>query len=580
MASKVLGVWKEITWQEYGEQVRLIALALDHMGMKIADRVAILAETIPEWLFWDMGILTCGGTSVGIYPTSSSQQVEHVLDDSGSRFVFVEDEEQLDKVLACRENLPDLEKTFVFDLKGLRDFNDPDVMTVDDLLEIGRRQAAENPERWNQLVEGAAPDTIAVLVYTSGTTGLPKGAMLSHDNLLFQIERWGEVIHTFDGDQFLSFLPLCHMAERMMTSLRSLGYGGTVNFAESPETVLENLREIQPTVYLGVPRIWEKLQSIISVAIRDATWFEQTMYRFALQIGYKIADRRLAAEKVPVWLRAVYLPLDLIILRNIRKMIGLSRARFLASGAASISPEVIRWFLALNLRMVELYGLTECSGIATVYRYDQIKLGTVGRPLLDTQLRISPEGEVLISGKHVFKGYHNKPQKTAETIVDGWLHTGDVGSIDNDGYLIISDRMKDIIVTSGGKNITPSEIENKLKFSPFINDAIVVGDGRKFISSLIMIDHDNVAKFAQDYSVPFTNYASLTRAQDVVDLIGKEISKVNRELSNVETIKKFRLLDVQLTVEDEEMTPTLKLKRKLINEKYQDVIAEMYSEVD
>jgi long-chain acyl-CoA synthetase len=577
MTHKEHGIWKSISWAEYGRKAQLAGLGLCALGMQPGELATILAESIPEWLFADMGVLGAGGISVGIYPTSSRDQVAYILNDSAAVYLFVEDEEQLDKYLERRGQLPGIRRVIVFDMEGLRAFRDPMVMSFDELLALGEAREAAHPTLWQERIAGSVPDRAAIFVYTSGTTGPPKGAMLSHRNILFAIERFAEAVETNDKDQTLAFLPLCHMAERTMTAFRPLGYGGVVNFAESPDTVLENLREISPTVFFAVPRIWEKLYSTVVVTLLDATKLEQWAYKQAMKVGYAVAERQLDHREIPAPLRALHWLISITVLRNVKKLTGLDKARLIGSGAAPISPDVLRWFIALGIPMIEMYGQTECSGLATAMSPHDIKLGTVGKPLQDTEVVISPEGEILIRGPHVFLGYHNKPDRTRDAIDDkGWLHSGDIGMIDNQGFVKITDRKNDIIITSGGKNITPTEIENKIKFSPYVTDAIVIGDRRNYLTCLVMIDHDNVAKYAQDRKINFTDYKSLTNLPEVRELIWAEVEKVNGTLSNVESIKKISLLDILLTAEDEEMTPTLKLRRKFVNEKYGDVINRMY----
>jgi long-chain acyl-CoA synthetase len=349
-----------------------------------------------------------------------------------------------------------------------------------------------------------------------------------------------------------------------------------VNFAESLDTVPEDIREVAPALFFAVPRIWEKFYSGVALRMREATWPGRVAYRWALGIGQRIAERRIAGRPVPWGLRLAFRVADFLVLDNVKRSIGLHRARGAATGAAPIAPELIRWYLALGINMLEVYGQTENTGLATAMPSDHIKLGTVGVARPDTEVRLSPDGEILLRGPHVFMGYYGKPEKTAETVVDGWLHTGDVGTIDAEGFVRITDRMKDIIITAGGKNVTPSEIENQLKFSPYISDAVVIGDRRKFLSCLVMIDHETVAQFAQERNVPFSNFASLCRASEVQDLIWGEIERVNRQLARVETVKKFRLIEQLLTPEDEELTPTMKLKRAFVNVKYRDLIDSMY----
>ena len=578
MREKDLGVWRAVSWRQYGERARRTGLGLVALGLRPRDVVSIIADNGPEWLYTDLGTMSAGGVTNGIYTTDSPRQVEYIVNDSGTRFFFAGNDEQLDKILDVRARCPALVKIIVYDLDGLHGFKDEQVMAFDDLLELGARYDREHPEAWDRLVEIARPEDLALLVYTSGTTGPPKGAMLSHRNILFQLGAADFIAEPRPGDQQLSFLPLSHIAERTFTVFYPLRTGATVNFAESIDTVPENIREVAPAVFFAVPRIWEKFYSGVALRMREASRLGRLAYGWALGVGMRVAESRIQGRPPSLLLRLLYQVADLVALDNVKRSMGLHRVRGAATGAAPIAPELIKWFMALGIEMREVYGQTENSGLATVMPRDRIKLGTVGVARADTEVRLSPQGEILLRGPHVFLGYYKNPERTAQTIVDGWLHTGDVGRIDADGFVTITDRMKDIIITAGGKNITPSEIENQLKFSPYISDAVVVGDQRKFLSCLVMIDHETVAQFAQEKSVPFTNFASLCRAKEVQDLIWGEIERVNKQFARVETVKKFHLISELLTPEDEELTPTMKLKRAFVNRKYKDAIDAMYDE--
>jgi long-chain acyl-CoA synthetase len=576
MREKDLGIWRGISWREYGEQAKRVGLGLVALGLRPRDVVSIVADNSPEWLYTDLGVMSVAGIPNGIYTTDSARQVEYIVNDSGTRFFFAENEEQLDKILEVRDRCPGLVKIFVYDMEGLHAFRDEQVMPFAALLELGARYDRDHPGAFDRLVDIAQPDDLAILVYTSGTTGPPKGAMLTHRNILFQLAYADFITALREGDQQLSFLPLCHVAERTFTVFNPLYTGSTVNFAESIDTVPENIREVAPALFFAVPRIWEKFYSGVALRMRDATWLGRFAYEQAFRIGRRIAEARIAGRPPSAWERLAFRVADFLVLDNVKRSIGLHRARGAATGAAPIAPDLIRWYLALGINMVEVYGQTENTGLATAMPPDRIKLGSVGVARPGTEVRVSPEGEILLKGPHVFKGYYGKPEKTAETVVDGWLHTGDVGTIDAEGFVRITDRMKDIIITAGGKNVTPSEIENQLKFSPYISDAVVIGDRRKFLSCLVMIDHETVAQFAQESNVPFSNFASLCRAPEVQELIRGEIERVNRQLARVETIKTFRLIEQLLTPEDEELTPTMKLKRTFVNVKYKDLIEGMY----
>ncbi|HWE16330.1 MAG TPA: long-chain fatty acid--CoA ligase [Hyphomicrobiaceae bacterium] len=580
MREKDRGIWKAYTWGDYGARAKAIGMGLIALGLEPGDRAAILSDNNKEWLFCDLGVLCAAGVSTGIYPTDSPAQVEYLVNDSDTKFLFVEDEEQLDKILAVRARTPGLKKIIVFDMEGLRDLKDPQVMPLNELAELGEAYAREHPALWDERIALPKPGDVAIIVYTSGTTGPSKGALLTHRNIIFQGGAFTRVhpeLALLETDEALNFLPLCHVAERIGGCYNHISAMHVVNFAEAPDTVPQNLREVAPHLLIAVPRVWEKLYSGVTIALREGTLLGRLAYRMAIDLGMKASAYELANKPVPAHLRVARAVGDWLALKNIRVVLGLDRIRYAVTGAAPISPDLIRWYWALGVRMYEVYGQTENAGLATSNYPGHVKIGSIGLAAPGTEVMVSPDGEILLRGPHVFAGYLNKPDKTAETVRDGWLHTGDVGVIDEDGFVHITDRMKDIIITAGGKNVTPSEIENQLKFSPYISDAIVIGDKRNYLTCLVMIDHDNVVKFAQDHDVPFTNYASLCRAPEVVELISKEVEAVNKKFARVETIKRFKLIDQLLTAEDEELTPTMKLKRSLVEKKYRDLIDGMYS---
>ncbi|MGY2901590.1 AMP-dependent synthetase/ligase [Bradyrhizobium sp. URHC0002] len=576
---KKFGIWQPTSWREWLQISKDIAYALHATGFRPGDVASIIANAVPEWVYADMGILCAGGVASGIYPTDSSVQVEYLINDSSTRVIFAEDEEQLDKILSCRSRCPTLQKIVVFDMEGLSGFIDPMVLSLAEFMALGRNHAQGNEALWDEMIGSRTAGDLAILVYTSGTTGPPKGAMHSNRSVTHQMRHANDLFPSTDNEERLVFLPLCHVAERIGGYYVSLALGSVMNFAESPETVPDNLREVQPTAFLAVPRVWEKFYSGITIALKDATAFQNWMYRNALAIGNRVTEYKLQGDTPPLSLRLANSAAYFLVFRNIRRMLGLDRCRLAFTGAAPIAPDLIRWYLALGIDMREVYGQTENCGVATVMPPERIKLGSVGKAAPWGEVAISPQGEILIRGDFLFMGYLNQPEKTAETIdAKGWLHTGDVGSIDNEGFVKITDRMKDIIITSGGKNITPSEIENQLKFSPYVSDAVVIGDKRPYLTCLLMIDQENVEKFAQDHDIPFTNYASLCRAPEIQDLIHREIEAVNVNFARVETIKKFYLIERQLTPEDEELTPTMKLKRSFVNKRYAAEINAMYGE--
>jgi long-chain acyl-CoA synthetase len=576
---KKFGIWQPTSWRQWQQIAKEIAYGLHAIGFRPGDVASIVANAVPEWVFADMGILCAGGVSSGIYPTDSAVQVEYLVNDSSTKVIFAEDEEQLDKILSCRARCPTLQKIVVFDMEGLTGFIDPMVMSLAEFTALGRNHINDHAALWDEMIASRGAADLAVLVYTSGTTGPPKGAMHSNRSVTHQMRHANDLFPSSDAEERLIFLPLCHVAERIGGYYISLALGSVMNFAESPETVPDNLREVQPTAFLAVPRVWEKFYSGVTIALKDATPLQNWVYRQALGLGYRQIEYKLQGDTPPLPLRLANQVAYWLVFRNIRRMLGLDRCRLAFTGAAPIAPDLIRWYLALGIDMREVYGQTENCGVATVMPPDRVKLGSVGKAAPWGEVKVSPEGEILIKGDFLFMGYLNQPEKTAETIdARGWLHTGDVGSIDNEGFVKITDRMKDIIITSGGKNITPSEIENQLKFSPYISDTVVIGDKRPFLTCLVMIDQENVEKYAQDHDIPFTNYASLCRAPEIQELIQREIEAVNVNFARVETIKKFFLIERQLTPEDEELTPTMKLKRSFVNKRYAVEINAMYGE--
>jgi long-chain acyl-CoA synthetase len=578
MRQKELGIWRSWTWAQTAEAVREIAGGLMSLGFAPGDTASILSNTVIEWVLADLAVLSAGGVANGIYPTDAAPQVHYLCDDSRTTVLFVEDDEQLDKALEVREQLPLLRQIVVFDMKGLRELADPGVISLDALRERGRAHLQQHAGELERRVQACRPEDLAILVYTSGTTGKPKGAMHTHAGLVYTVRGYNTLIARDEHDEAMCFLPLCHIAERLGGEYFSLYTGTRLNFVENPETVPENVREIAPTVFTAVPRVWEKFYSGVMIALKESSALQQAVYAWAIGVGTRIADRVLAGQPVSTALKAQFTLARWLALDNVRKLIGIHRARFLVTGAAPISPDLVKWYLALGVPMLEVWGMTETCGAATGVPATRIKPGSIGPAAGYNEVRLDPAtGEILVRGPNVFKGYLNLPEKTAETITpDGWLHTGDVGQVDADGYYRITDRMKDIIITAGGKNITPSELENELKFSPYITDAVVIGDRRPYLTVIIMIDQENVEKYAQDHDVPFSNYASLTRAPEVQQLIQGVIDQVNTRFARVEQIKKFFLLDTQLSAEDEELTPTMKLKRQLVQKKYAERIEAMY----
>lgn len=574
MREKDFGIWQTYSWSDYRDRAMEVAYGLLALGLEAGDVVSIQSEDCKEWVFADLGIMLAGGIVNGVYPTYQPVQVAYTLNDSNCRFLFVEDEEQLDKYLEVESGLANIEKVIVFDWKGLRGLQHEKVIPIERLYTMGQEFGRDNAGLVESIVSRGRADDLALLIYTSGTTGMPKGSMIPQRYLMFQTTLTVDFEQT-ENDEILTYLPLCHVAERIFSICLPIAHGGIINFAESPETVARDFQELSPTFIFGVPRVWEKFYSRVTTAMSEATWIGKKLYALGIGMASARADKLINRQQPGMLDVLGYKIANVFVFRNIKQLIGLDRARILFTGAAPISKSLLRWYLVIGLPITEGYGQTE-TGIVSMTRQKELHQGTIGEPVPDVEIKLSDEGEILIRHDFVFDGYLNQPEKTAETIIDGWVHTGDVGKFDEHGQLLITDRLKDIIITAGGKNITPSLIENELKFSPYISDAVVIGDKRKYLSCLVMIDKDNVEHHAQMKSIPFTDYRSLCARHEIIDLIDAEVRKVNSHFSQAENIKKFRLIDILLTAEDEELTPTMKLKRSYINDKYNDLIEDMY----
>jgi long-chain acyl-CoA synthetase len=571
---KDFGIWQSYSWTDYLDHARIIGMGLRALGLQRGDVISILSEDNKEWMYCDMAAQCMGAVSSGVYTTDSPSQLAYLVNDSGTKFLFVENEEQLDKFLEVEAQVPNLERVIILDPEGLHNFAHPRCMMMSALYELGR--AHDDPAAFDAAIDAVAPGDLAVLIYTSGTTGAPKGVMLTHENLMAGMEASLYGLPFQKGAEQLCFLPLCHILERIVSLYTPLIVSSTVNFAESPETVFDNLREVSPHGFVAVPRVWEKIYSRVLVLAQEATWIGRMAFGMAIKAGAARATYTLSGRPVPAITALNYRLWDFLVLANLRRLLGMDRMVQGLTGAAPISPELLRWYHAIGVPLYEGFGMSETAGVATINLPTGNKTGSVGRPLPGVDVRIGDHDEIQIKALNVFSGYLGKPDKTAETMTeDGWLKTGDIGRIE-DGFLTITGRMKDIIITAGGKNITPAEIESRLKFSHYISDAVVIGDKRKYLTCLIMIDQENVEKFAQDAKVPFSDFRSLCRAPEVLDLIRREVEAVNKEFARVEQIKDFRLIDVLLTAEDEELTATMKLKRASVEKRHKALIDAMY----
>ena len=580
LRNKEFGIWNEISYLDFWNRSTYLASALMVYGVNKGEKVAVHSENRPEWFIADLGIQAAGAVTVGLYPTNPKSEVEYLLGHSETVILFAEDQEQVDKALAVQENLPSLKLIVYFDKKGMYKYDSENLISFDEFLEIGKEKLELNIEQINQTINNIKDDDLALLVYTSGTTGPPKGSMITHGNL-----KWvsGNLVTTVfvesvktKNPQFLSYLPLCHIFARLTDLLIATQLIATINFSESTDTVQSDLVDIQPDFFPAVPRIWERMYSTSLVRMRDASFFKKLLFEFSLKLGYLATERRINNSFDDVLAKVLLFIANILSFRSLKKKLGLSKIAFAISGAAPIGPEVLKFFMALGVPIFEAYGMTENCAYVTSNDFESIELGSVGRPHENCEIKIADDGEILTRHGGVFKGYFKDEQSTREVIdEEGWLHTGDVGEFTEKGSLIITDRKKDIIMTSGGKNVSPSEIENKIKSSPYIKDALVVGDKRKFLSCLIAIEFDTVSNWALRKKIPFTTYRDLTEKPEVRELVSKDIVRANEETSSLQ-VRKFELIPKELDHEDGELTATQKIKRSVIIEQFSELVESMY----
>jgi long-chain acyl-CoA synthetase len=563
LREKRLGVWHEVTWRGYYEHVHAVACRLRELGVGPGDHIAILSDNRTEWLYADLGAQALGARSVGIYQTNPAADVAYILQDSGSVVLFCEDQEQVDKAVAVKAETPSVRHVVVFEPRGTTDLGDARLMTWDDFLDRGKGIAKSDPDFEQRLaaLDEAAP---SMVIYTSGTTGQPKGALISSRNVLEVSASFNKQMGFSEDDTVLSYLPLCHVAEKILSMFLPLTTGATVHFGEAMETVQADLREVSPSIFLGVPRIWEKMNASVAVKMQDSSWLKRKLYDYFTRPG--------AATSGPMRLLG-----NLLVYKPLQERLGLRKCKWALTGAAPISADLIRWYHRIGVRVLEGYGMTESAGISHINMPGKDRIGTVGVSVPGLEHKLADDGEVLVRGPNVFCGYLNKPEATAQTIdPDGWLHTGDIGAIDADGYLTITGRKKDIIITAGGKNLSPEKIENALKTSPYIKEAVSIGDRRKFVAALVQIEYDNVGNWATRRGLPYTSYQDLASKAEVIDLVGKEIDKANDLLVPVEQVKAFRIIPKELSQDDGELTATQKVRRREVMALFAELIESMF----
>jgi len=571
--SKVKGVWESQTWGEYGANAKKIGQALLTSGMNPGDKVSILSQTRLEWVMCDMAIMCIGCVTAPVYHSNTKEQVLYIAEHSDARLMFIEDQEQLDKILEIWGRLPNVEKAVVFDAYHPKDL--PNVTSFADFIETGI-----DDDSFEQRIESSKPEEVISFIYTSGTTGHPKAGIINSDNVISMIKYLPDMLDIRKEDISLAYLPLAHIAERLLGHFLKLVYGNETAFAESIEDMPDNTRQVGPTILFGTPRVYEKYYARISTGIGDATWVQKKVYNWSVETGRKRSKLLSKKESIPITLKFKSAIAKFLIYNKIKDIFG-GRIRFMISGAAPISPEIIHYFKWMGITIYEAYGMTETTGVISCNKPGFVKIGSVGQLLPETEVKIADDGEICVRAPQNIKEYYKNEEATNELLKPGsndsfWLHTGDVGHIDEDGYLFITDRKKDLIITAGGKNVAPQNIENLLKTSPYVSQAMVFGDKKPYLTALITMDEDEIAKFARDHKLLYQDLANLSKKEEVHELYRQEVHIKNKKLASYETIKKFFVLEEDFDQDKDELTPTLKVRRKVVTERYRDILENLY----
>jgi long-chain acyl-CoA synthetase len=580
LREKEFGIWQSVNWRQFAEHVRDFALGLHALGLRRSDTLAIIGDNRPEWLYAELAAQSLGAMSVGIYQDSAADEVRHVLQTSQSRVIIVEDQEQVDKILEIWPDLSDVRKVIFYYSKGMRGYEEPFLADFPSIEALGRDYGREHPQLFETELHAGRGKDIAMLSTTSGTTGIPKLAMLSHDNMISQGRGLLDVDPLEPGDEFVSFLPLAWVGEQMITVAAGLQAGFTINFPESAATVQQNIREIGPRVMFAPPRIWENMLSNVQVRIQDTDRFKRWMFNWAMRQGYAYADARFSGRPIAPLLRLRYHLARLTVFEMLKDHLGLRFLKRAYTGGAALGPDVFRFFHGLGVNLKQVYGQTESAGLSVIHHDDKIKFQTVGLPLPGTEIRIADTGEILIRSPAVFQGYFQNAAATGETLSDGWLHSGDAGYFDEDGHLIVIDRAKDVMTLADGTRFSPQFIENKLKFSPYIREAVVFGGDWPFVTSIINIDFENVGKWAEARQISYTTYTDLAQKADVYELVRADVERTNADLPGAAHIKRFLLLHKELDADDGELTRTRKVRRRLVAERYHEIVGALYGESD
>jgi long-chain acyl-CoA synthetase len=578
MREKEFGIWLPITWQDYLENVKYLALGLINLGLEEGDKVSMIGDNRPEGLWAEMATLCARGIGVWLFRDSLIDEVKYIIDHSDTRFIFGEGQEEVDKAISIFNECPKLKKIIWDDPKGMRNYDQDYLISLKEVQQLGRELEKDKPQLFEELINKGRGDEVALLFYTSGTTALPKGALLSHHNMLTMGQHLMAVDPCFDTDDYVSYLPFAWIGEQMMSISCGLQIGYTLNFPEEPETAQENIREIGPNVMFAPPRMYEQMTRTVQVKYLDSTWIKRKFYEFSTYIGYKIANLKFDKKPARWYWKVLEWLASISVQKKLKDHLGLSGVRNAYTGGAAMGPDHFRFFHALGVNLKQIYGQTEVAGISVVHRNGDIKFDTVGHPIPGTEVKIAEDGEILTRSPSVFLGYYKNPEATKKTLIDGWLYSGDKGFIDDDGHLVVFDRTKDVFTLKDGKPFAPQYLETRLKFSPYIRDSWVIGDKKDYISAVLCIDYSVVGKWADEKKLNYTSYQELSQMPEIYDLVEKQIRQANKDLPDVAKVVKFTNLYKELDADDDELTRTRKLRRGFVEKRYEDIVNALYSD--
>ncbi len=578
MREKEYGVWLPVTWGQYLENVKQITLGLVSLGLKQGDKVIMIGDNRPEALWTEMAAMCGGGVGVWLFQDCLMEEVKYIVDHSDSKFYVAEGQEEVDKALAIRDSCPKLEKIIWDDPKGMRHYDDPMLISLEEVMRLGREKMASEPSLFEDLVSRMKGDDIALLFYTSGTTSLPKGALLTHYNMLTMGQNLMRVDPCTPADDFVSYLPFAWIGEQMMSISCGLQIGYTINFPEEPETSQSNVREIGPHVMFAPPRLYEQFTRTVQVKYLDASWLKRKTYELGMKIGYHNAELKFEKKPVPFLWKILGKLSEWALFSKLRDQLGLSHVRHAYTGGAAMGPDHFRFFHAIGVNLKQIYGQTEIAGISVVHRDGDIKFDTVGTPIPQTEIKIGDNDEILSKSPSVFVGYYKSPEETAKALIDGWLYSGDTGFIDDDGHLVVFDRSKDVMILKDGRKFSPQFLEARLKFSPYIREALIVGNNRPNVTAIVCIDYNTVGKWAEDHGINYTSYPELSQIPQVYDLIMRAIGDVNKSIPESAKIRRFSNLYKEFDADDDELTRTRKIRRAFVENRYKSIIDTLYSD--